>query len=306
MEKRKKLKGTWRTNFKSEQTGFIARGHFWFLAFLLMASLVFSPPFVEAEVEWRVLKNLDLNAKPLDIATSTDGKWLFILTPGEVLIFSVPEGTISDRIPVDKEFDRIAPLPRPDLISLTSGTKNSLQVIQFAPIYAFDLTSLPIKGPQDAFVTLAVFDDYQCPYCARLESTLRQVVEKYPNDVKLVIKHFPLSSHEYARKAAVAALAAGRQGKFWEIHEKLFASQNELNDAKVDSIAGEIGLDMERFKKDLQDPAIASLIDRDLKDGNRANIPGTPAVFLNGKLLNLRGPDALYQAIDAELKKKKK
>jgi protein-disulfide isomerase len=131
------------------------------------------------------------------------------------------------------------------------------------------------------------------------------VLEKYPNDVKLVIKHFPLPSHEYAMKAATAALAAGKQGKYWEAHERLFASQNELSDAKVEAIDGEIGLDKEQFTKDLKDPAIASLIDRDMKDGERMKVPGTPAVFINGKLLNQRGLQAFQQAIEAELKKKK-
>ncbi len=123
--------------------------------------------------------------------------------------------------------------------------------------------------------------------------------------VKLVVKHFPLPSHEYARKAAIAALAAGKQGKFWEVHAKLFAHQNELSDSKVEAIAREIGLDMEQFNKDLKDPAIASLIDRDLNEGRQANIPGTPAVFVNGKLINLRNPQSIQQAIEAELKKKK-
>ena len=131
------------------------------------------------------------------------------------------------------------------------------------------------------------------------------MLDQFPNQVKLVIKHFPLPSHEYARKAAIAALAAGKQGKFWAVHEKLFANQNELSDTKVEAIAGEIGLDRMQFNKDLKDPAIASLIDRDLKDGREANIPGTPAVFINGKLINLRNPQGLQQAIEAELKKKK-
>ena len=129
------------------------------------------------------------------------------------------------------------------------------------------------------------------------------MLEKYPNDVKLVIKHFPLSIHDYARKATIAALAAGKQGKFWEAHEKLFANQNDLNDAKVEAIAGELGLDMEKFKKDLQDPAIASIIDRDMNDGLKANVQGTPSIFINGKLLNQR--NYLLQAIEAALKKKK-
>jgi len=131
------------------------------------------------------------------------------------------------------------------------------------------------------------------------------MLEKYPDDVKLVIKHFPLEMHNYARKAAIAALAAGKQGKFWEVREKLFANQNDLSDTKVEAIAGELSLDMEQFNKDLKDPVIASLIERDLNDGRHANIPGTPAVYVNGKLLNQRSPQEFQPAIEAELKKKK-
>jgi len=111
--------------------------------------------------------------------------------------------------------------------------------------------------------------------------------------------------HGYARKAAIAALAAGKQGKFWEIHEKLFANQKGLNDAKVEAIARELVLNMEQFNKDLKDSAIASLIDRDMKNGRQANVQGTPTIFVNGKLLNQRSLQDFQQAIDAELKKKK-
>jgi protein-disulfide isomerase len=138
-----------------------------------------------------------------------------------------------------------------------------------------------------------------------LEPLLRQVLEKYPNDVKLVVKHFPLPMHVYARKAAIAALAAGRQGKFWEIHEKLFANQKDLSDAKVEAIAQELGLNMEQFHKDLKDSAIASLIDRDINNGREANVQGTPTIFVSGKLLNQRSLQGFQQAIEAELKKKK-
>jgi protein-disulfide isomerase len=138
-----------------------------------------------------------------------------------------------------------------------------------------------------------------------LEPLLRQVLEKYPNDVKLVVKHFPLPMHVYARKAAIAALAAGRQGKFWEIHEKLFTNQKDLSDAKVEAIAQELGLNMEQFNKDLKDSAIASLIDRDINNGREANVQGTPTIFVSGKLLNQRSLQGFQEAIEAELKKKK-
>ena len=131
------------------------------LALFFVASWTFFPQIVQADVEWRIIKDLDLKTKPLDIAPSVDGKWLFILTPGEILIFSIREGTINDRIPVDKDFDRIAPLLRPDLLTLTSSTKKTLQVVRFETIYKIDLTGLPFKGLQEASVTVAVFDDYQ-------------------------------------------------------------------------------------------------------------------------------------------------
>jgi len=129
------------------------------------------------------------------------------------------------------------------------------------------------------------------------------VSERYPRDVKLVIKHFPLAMHGYARKAAIAALAAGKQGKFWEMHEKLFANQKDLSDGKVEAIAGELGLNVEQFNKDLKDPAIASLVDKDRNDGVRANVQGTPTIFINGKLFTQRSPEGFQQAIEAELKK---
>ncbi len=103
----------------------------------------------------------------------------------------------------------------------------------------------------------------------------------------------------------MAALAAGKQGKFWEMHEKLFANQKELSDAKVEAIAREIGLNMGQFDKDLKDPAIASLIDRDMNSGRQANVRGTPTIFVNGRLLKQRSPQGFQQAIEAELKKKK-
>ncbi len=103
----------------------------------------------------------------------------------------------------------------------------------------------------------------------------------------------------------MAALAAEKQGKFWEMHEKLFANQKQLSDVKVEEIARELGLNMERFDQDLKDPELLTRIDRDLKNGQQANVRGTPSIFVNGKLLNQRSLPGFQQAIDAELKKKK-
>jgi protein-disulfide isomerase len=131
------------------------------------------------------------------------------------------------------------------------------------------------------------------------------VLEKFPKEVKLVIKQYPLPIHNYARKAAIAALAAAKQGKFWEMHHKLFVSQKDLGDAKVEAIAKDLGLKMEQFHRDLEDPAIASLIDRDIGSAAEVGVQGTPTIFVNGRLLSQRSFAGFQQAIEAELKRGK-
>jgi protein-disulfide isomerase len=130
-------------------------------------------------------------------------------------------------------------------------------------------------------------------------------LEKYPKDVKLVFKNFPLPMHQFARKASLAALAANRQGKFWEYHQKLFEAGSSLSDAKMQDIAKELGLDLEKFNKDLKDPAFENIVNRDIKDGTQADVRGTPTIFMNGKLVKIRSLEDFQQIIDAELKKKK-
>ncbi len=131
------------------------------LAFLFVAGWTFFPQIVRADLEWRIVKDLDLKTTPLDISPSADGEWLFILTPGEILVYSVQEGKVIDQIPVDKEFDRIASSPRSNVISLTSSTKKAVQMIGFARVHKIDVTGLYVKGPPDAPVTIAIFTDYQ-------------------------------------------------------------------------------------------------------------------------------------------------
>jgi protein-disulfide isomerase len=133
------------------------------------------------------------------------------------------------------------------------------------------------------------------------------VLEQYPNDVKVVFKNFPLTRiHKFAMNAAVAALAANQQGKFWEYHGELFKNYNQLNDEKFDEIAGTVGLDMEQFKKDMQNPALSAMVERDLQDGVTAGVRGTPSIFVNGRLLQQRSLQGFQQIIDEELAKKKK
>lgn len=131
------------------------------------------------------------------------------------------------------------------------------------------------------------------------------MLEKYKKDVKLVFKNFPLPMHPFARKAATAALAAYRQGKFSEFHRKLFESQSKLNEETIQTIAKDLKLNLDAFNRDMNDPAIQNTISRDMKEGSAADVPGTPTLFVNGKLVQLQSLQDLDHAIDTELKKNK-
>jgi protein-disulfide isomerase len=132
---------------------------------------------------------------------------------------------------------------------------------------------------------------------------LEQVLEKNPDKVKLVFKNFPLRNHKFAMPAAIAALAAERQGKFWEFHDLLFKDYNRLNEQKIKDIAQQLKLDMEKFEKDRKDPQIRAMINRDLAEGNRAGVRGTPTVFINGRLLRNRGMAGFQELIEKALNK---
>jgi len=131
---------------------------------------------------------------------------------------------------------------------------------------------------------------------------LEQVLEKNPDKVKLVFKNFPLRNHKFAMEAATAALAAEKQGKFWEFHDLLFKDYNRLNEQKVKEIAQQLKLDMEKFEKDRKDSQIRAMINRDLAEGNRAGVRGTPTIFVNGRLLRDRSPAGFQELIEKALK----
>ena len=133
---------------------------------------------------------------------------------------------------------------------------------------------------------------------------LEQVLGKYPKDVKLVFLNFPLRNHTFARQSAAAALAAGKQGLFWEFHNALFENYNKLNEEKITSIATGLNLNMEKFERDRAKPELTNLINRDLQQGQVAGVRGTPSIFVNGKLLSNRSLEGFSQAIDREIKQK--
>jgi protein-disulfide isomerase len=121
--------------------------------------------------------------------------------------------------------------------------------------------------------------------------------------VKLVFKNFPLAMHQHARAAAIASLAAQRQGKFWPLHDLLFENFNKLNPQKIRELAEQAGLDMNRFDQDQKDAKLQQRIDADIQEGQRVGVRGTPTIFVNGHLLQQRSLAALSQLIEAQLAK---
>jgi protein-disulfide isomerase len=259
-----------------------------------------------AEVEMTIPRTLILEETPVDTALSAGGKYIFVLTDKAKVLVYTPDGKLSDTIPVDKSIDSIKAGPREEILLLVSSKKKTVQVAVLEFVQEINVTGSPFRGTADAPVTIALFTDFQCPYCARILPLLNQVLEKYQGKVKLVFKNFPLSTHQFARKAAAAALAAGKQGKFWELHDRLFQNYNRLNDQVVQEQAKELGLDLQKFDKDMADPQIMQVINQDMQDGAKAGVRGTPTLFVNGSLLRNTNLEGFQAAIDKELEKRGK
>ena len=170
--------------------------------------------------------------------------------------------------------------------------------VQF-PLSAGDSPSI---GPASAKVTILHYYDYQCPFCAKILPTLDQIARDYPKDVRIVYKMHPLSMHPDAMPAAEAALAANAQGKFFEMHKALFANQRALKRESFIAAAKEIGLDVERFTKDLDSHAYAPVVEKQAKEMEDIGATGTPATFVNGRYLSGAKPYANFKdVIDEEL-----
>lgn len=160
----------------------------------------------------------------------------------------------------------------------------------------------PAFGPRDAKVTIIQWSDFECPYCARASETLREIREAYPEDVRFEFRHLPLPTHARAIPAAIAALAAHEQGRFWEYHDLLFQQQRALSDADLEAYARMIGLDLPRFRRSLQDPQHEAMILADAEEGRRVGARGTPTFFVNGrKVMGNKSLEEFRLHIDAEV-----
>jgi len=164
--------------------------------------------------------------------------------------------------------------------------------------------SSPAQGPVNAPVTIVMFSDFQCPACSATHPILKRVIDQYPGKIRFVVRDFPLTElHENAYRAALAAAAANKQGKFFEYIDTLYKNQSALDDASLAKYAAGLGLNAQQFEIDFKSDATAAEVRRDIADGESYHITGTPTIFINGVRMRTLSPDAFKSAIDRVLAK---
>ena len=160
----------------------------------------------------------------------------------------------------------------------------------------------PSIGPANAKITLVEFSDFQCPYCAVAVGEINALLKAYPTQVRLIFKQFPLETHPQADLAAAAAVAAQKQGKFWPMHDAMFAHRDDLSRKNLLVLAKQIGLNTDQFESDIDSTEVRETVVRDVQDGDRAHVEGTPTLFISGQRYNGQvNLASLKPVIDAEL-----
>lgn len=159
----------------------------------------------------------------------------------------------------------------------------------------------PTLGPESAQITIVEFSDFQCPFCARASGTIDALKKKYGDNMRLVFKHFPLDFHKQAKEASYAAMAAGKQGKFWEFRSILLKRQAQWGVPSPQSVfvkyAEELKLDVNKFKTDITDKAFIKQVDDDMALGKKLGVSGTPAFFVNGAMISGAQPQENFEKI---------
>ncbi len=214
----------------------------------------------------------------------------------------------------DKKLEEVEKTQKDILAKVTTIEENQQKLLKFFErakrpsadvnkVHKIPIGNSPVKGAFNAPVTIFEFSDFQCPYCAKAQPMLREVLKAYPDKVKLVYKNYPLAFHKQARNAAKAAHAAGEQGKYWEMHDKIFEKYNKLTEESFTEFAKQMGLDMNKFSADYSSGKYDKQIQEDMNIAEKVGVRGTPTFFINGKLQQRRSFNDFKAAIDKILKK---
>ncbi len=267
---------------------------------IILILLLSASPLLASSVDVNMIRTVPLGETPLQVAATADGQRIYVLTDaGKVHLFNA-DGAPQGSFEVGPDVTGITPQGSNRLV-LQLAERQEMLLIALQPVVKIDSSNSPILGNADAPVEIVVYDDFECPYCARSVPLLKQVLDAYPDKVKLVFKNFPLPMHKSARTAALAGLAAEQQGKFWPLHDLLFDNYNKLSPQKIRELAQQAGLDMSRFDKALADPKLLQQVNSDIQEGQQIGVRGTPTIFINGRRLQQRSMDGFKKMIDAEL-----
>jgi protein-disulfide isomerase len=189
------------------------------------------------------------------------------------------------------------------LAGIPQSQRMQEEIVASGPAQSINLDHSPGIGPASAPVSLVEFSDFECPYCAETAPVIHQLLAAYPTQVRFAFKHYPLPMHKESPLAHEAVLAAGEQGKFWEIHDLLFAGQDKLSRDDLIAKAKQLNLDMLRFTRDLDSHHFKSAVDADRQEGNRLGVDGTPFFFINGHAISgAVGLADFKRLIDAAIK----
>jgi len=249
------------------------------------------------DLNWSVQASWPIPAKPVDIAQTLDNKKVFILgADAKVYIFS-PDGKQLGALPVDPGVNAIDIAARGEMLYLVNDKAKTYTAIDVSFNQKIDITGAPVRGAESAPVTLVLFSDFECPWCGKLEPTLAELLTKNPDKLRIVFKHLPLPMHQQAEPAAIAAIAAQKQGKFWEMHDALFLTTN-WTPTVIDEIAQRVGLNMEQYKADVSGPEVQAQLAKDKADAQTADVSATPSMFVNGRPARDRSLPALQKMVD--------
>ena len=265
--------------------------------------IIATAPWAEAKIQFDMPKDIQLTDTPKDITLSRDGSTAYILGQKSIMIYSVAEAKVTDNITLTKAYSRIALSPDESAFFLTAQNEPQVTVMQFALINNIEVGKSPVIGNVKAPVTVTAFLDYQCPFCAKVYPLLQELLNKYPKDVRLVIKQNPLPMHKFAEKAALAALAAAQQNKFEKVTELFFTNSPTLNDETIRKYVQDAGADMQKFDIDIAGDTVKEIMQQDQQASQKARVRAVPTLFINGIAPKGRAIEVFSQMVDEELKK---
>jgi len=267
----------------------------------LITQRLFTQEAAKRGISVSALLDVEITAK-VTLVTETEIDAVF--QENKARLSGVDEVTAREQVRAGLQQHKLAAQRKQFVDSLRSQAKVLVR-LQPPPIIRVEVSidGAPFEGPAEAPVTLVEFSDFHCPFCKRVQATLKQVLEQYPGKVKHVYRNLPIDGlHPQARRAAEAALCAQNQRKFWEYHDILFARAPQAAPDDLMQYAVQLGLNKDEFNRCLAGGDYQSIVQHDLDEGGRLGVSGTPAFFINGRFVNGAQPlEKFVQMIDEEL-----